>query len=81
MAGGGISAAIRENLEVVEAEDEVDLEEIQRFSLCLAGRLWTDSLFNPGALKSTIKQIWKLKDGVDIREIGENLFSFQFFNW
>lgn len=66
---------------MVFAEDEVDREDTHRFSLCLAGRLWIDSSFNSGALQSTIRQIWRLKNGVKIREIVENLFSFQFFDW
>lgn len=70
---------IRNDLEVVEAEDEVNLEEIHRTSLCLAGRLWTDSSFNTGSLQSTIRQIWRLKNGVEIREIGENIFFFPIF--
>lgn len=37
--------------------------------------------FNTGALQSTISQIWKLKNGVETREIGDNLFTFQFLNW
>lgn len=43
------------DLEIVEVEEEVDLDEIQRFNLCLAGRLWTDSLYNSGAQQATIK--------------------------
>lgn len=43
MEGGRASDSNREDLEIVEAEEEVDLEEIQRFKLCLAGRLWTES--------------------------------------
>lgn len=81
MDGGTNLYRIEEGMEVIEAEEEVDLVEIQRFKLCLAGKLWTESSFNTGALQSTIKQIWKLKNGVEIREIGNNLFSFQFFNW
>lgn len=52
---------MEEDMDVVEAEDELDLEEIRRFNLCLIGKLWTDSSFNLGALQPTIKQIWRVK--------------------
>lgn len=63
-----IGESIRLGLEVIEAEEEVDLDEIQIFKLCLVGKLWTDSSFTTGALQSTIKQIWRLKNGIEIRE-------------
>lgn len=50
------------------------------FQLCLVGTLWTESSFNRGAFRSTLEQIWKLRCGVEIREIGKNLFKFQFFH-
>lgn len=65
----------------MEAVEELGCEETKRFNLCLLGRLWTDSTFNAGALQATIKQIWRVKDGVEIRIIGDNLFSCQFFTW
>lgn len=70
-----------EDCVVVEDGEELNAEEIRRLSLYLVGRLWTDTSFNSGALQATIKQIWRVKNGVEIRLIGENLFSFQFFNW
>lgn len=81
MEGHSKKAEEEDDIVAIEAEDELDVDEIRRFRLCLFGRLWFDTPHNSGALQSTIKQIWRVKDGVGIRSIGENLYSFQFFNW
>lgn len=48
----------------------------KRFALCLVGSLWTTSSFNYGAFRTTMMQVWKLRHGVEIKEIGKNLFFF-----
>lgn len=37
--------------------------------------LWTEIAYNSGAFQNTIKQMWKLKHGVDIKEIGKNIYT------
>lgn len=51
------------------------------FTLYLVGSLWTNSPYNLGAFRNTIKQIWRLCQGVEVRDIGKNLFNFQFYHW
>lgn len=69
------------------AEDEATVikvpttEASDRFKLCLAGKLWGDRPFNTQAFQSTLKQIWRVKHGVDIRILGKNIFTFQFYLW
>lgn len=67
-----------EETEYVEADEEVDPEEIQRFKLCLVGRLLTVSSFNSGALQSTFRQMWRLQDAVQIRELEKTSSPFNF---
>lgn len=50
--------------------------ELNQFNLCLVGSLWSESPFNLNAFQSTLNYIWRLKQGVDIKEIGKNLFLF-----
>lgn len=46
----------------------------------LAGKLLTQGSFNVRAFKSTMAQIWKVKRGVEVRDVGRNLFVFRFFD-
>lgn len=45
--------------------------ECNRFSLCLLESLWTESPYN----------VWKLHHGVEVKDNGKNLFTFQFFHY
>jgi hypothetical protein len=49
-------------------------------SNCLLGRLITDKYFNKAALKSSMLRLWGVTRGITIKQIGENLFVFQFPN-
>ncbi|KAF7824053.1 hypothetical protein G2W53_022197 [Senna tora] len=55
--------------------------ETQRVQLCLVGSLWTEGSYNVNAFQSTIKQVWNVRHGVDIRVLGKNLYIFQFYHW
>ncbi|XP_057418031.1 uncharacterized protein LOC130712211 [Lotus japonicus] len=46
----------------------------------LVGKVVAQNSFNVRAFKTTIAQVWKVKQGVEIREVGRNLFTFRFFD-
>lgn len=82
------------NMEACESlhltEKEADLVEIgvanlkedqSHFDLCPVGSLWTHTSFNVGAFKNNIAQVWRLQHSVEIKDLGKNLFSFQFRHW
>ncbi|KAJ8433134.1 hypothetical protein Cgig2_004872 [Carnegiea gigantea] len=58
-------------MSLIEVEDEV--------SLCLIGKLNTQSSFNPEALKQTMQNIWRPSQGLVITNLDVHLFAFQFF--
>lgn len=60
-------------------EDE-DFTEDEVFNRTLAGKLWTDSLYNVRAFKQTIVQAWRLKNPVEVQDLSKNLFLFRFTN-
>ncbi|KAG5048435.1 hypothetical protein JHK85_009538 [Glycine max] len=45
----------------------------------LVGRVVTNERFNSKAFKTMMVQTWKAKKGVNIHDVGNNLFSFRFF--
>lgn len=59
-------------------EEEVDND---RVFLGLIGRLWTNRNPNPTAFISTMKTVWTVKHGVELVNIGRNLYQTQFFHW
>lgn len=44
----------------------------------LVGKLLTQGSFNSKAFMSTMTQIWKVRKGMEIREVGKNMFTFCF---
>jgi len=64
---------------VVRWEDYED--EQSSLSLCLVGKLWTIRRFNSNAFMKTMEMIWNPKQGLEAKEIGTNLFLFQFYHW
>lgn len=52
-----------------------------RVELGLVGKVWIDRLINPSAFITTMKGIWRVQAGLDISNIGRNLFQFQFYHW
>ena len=61
-------------------EDGSD-DDDKRVELGLVGKVWTKWVINPNAFISTMKGIWRVQFGVDISNIGKNLFQFQFYHW
>ncbi|KAJ8433729.1 LOW QUALITY PROTEIN: hypothetical protein Cgig2_019797 [Carnegiea gigantea] len=69
-----------EEEEILISADEVPSEKAEQVALCLLGRLHTSNYFNPRALKTVLKNIWKTTNGVVMKELEKNLFAFQFFS-
>ena len=65
---------------VVACDDESSTERVEQVALCLLGKLHTENSFNIGAMKTVMKNVWKPAQGVVIKELGCNLFIFQFFD-
>uniref|UniRef100_A0A7C9EUN2 DUF4283 domain-containing protein n=1 Tax=Opuntia streptacantha TaxID=393608 RepID=A0A7C9EUN2_OPUST len=66
---------------VVRWEDDSDGEENSELSLCLVGKLWTTRRFNSNAFMNLMTKIWSPRKGLAAKEIGTNLFLFQFYHW
>lgn len=67
-------------VEWIEEGDE-EVEDNDRLSLSLVGKLWSNRVPNLNAFIATMKGVWLLKHGVEISNIGRNLFIIQFFHW
>lgn len=73
------------NLGIEEEENEVfvlegDIDESEnRYELCLVGRLLTEKNINTRAMKSKIADIWRPTMGLNIKELAQGLFLFQFY--
>ncbi|CAO2821304.1 unnamed protein product [Amaranthus hypochondriacus] len=52
-----------------------------RVELGMVGKVWTERLINRSAFITTMKGIWRVQAGLDISNIGRNLFQFQFYHW
>lgn len=64
--------------ETIKISDEGRREEIESCSLSLIGKFLTCKNFNKRAATNTLKKSWGLEDGVQIVEVGSNLFQFKF---
>ncbi len=62
----------------VMVEDDAMGDSKHLGSHCLLGKMLTDRLFNKKVMKSTMLRIWGLTRGIIVKDIGENLFVFQF---
>ncbi|KAL2893167.1 Polypeptide N-acetylgalactosaminyltransferase 9 [Bienertia sinuspersici] len=71
---------------LTDEEDVLDMDEIPsddmqvQIELCLVGKLFTNSAFNAEAMKTVLRAAWKPQKNMLIRELGKNLFIFQFFS-
>lgn len=59
-------------------EGDID-EEVNKYELCLVGRLLTEKSINVRAMKSKIADVWRPSMGLTIKEIDQGLFLFQFY--
>lgn len=62
-----------------EFTDEV-VELVNKFDLCLVGRFLTEKNMNVRAMKARLADIWKPMMGINIKEIEEWTFLFQFYH-
>ena len=67
-----------EEEEVIVVFDEERKDEIESCKQSLIGKFLTCKPFNKRAAYNTIKKAWGLHDGVQIIEVGPNLFQFKF---
>lgn len=67
-----------EEEEVIAISDEGWKEEIESFSLSLIGKFLTCKTFNKKGAHNTLRRAWGLSDGLQIIEVGSNLFQFKF---
>ncbi|KAK6147743.1 hypothetical protein DH2020_018655 [Rehmannia glutinosa] len=61
-------------------ENTDDGAETQDLRWCLVGRFLSDRQVNFLAMKNTLAAIWRPVKGVFIKDLGPNLFLFQFFH-
>ncbi|KAK6140574.1 hypothetical protein DH2020_025681 [Rehmannia glutinosa] len=61
-------------------DDTVAEGQTQDLRWCLVGRFLTDRQVNFLAMKNTLASVWRPVKGVFIKELGPNLFLFQFFH-
>lgn len=66
-----------ENEELVFDED---VEEINKYELCLVGRFLSDKAVNNRAMKSKLADIWRPALGITIKEIETGSYLFQFYH-
>lgn len=74
----GLRIEEEENEGFILEGDNVD--EINRYELCLAGRLLSERNVNVRAFKSKIADVWKPAMGINIKELEHGMFLFQFFH-
>ncbi|KAK9997197.1 hypothetical protein SO802_021883 [Lithocarpus litseifolius] len=64
--------------DVIAISDEERLAEIESYTLSLIGKFLTCKPFNKRATKNTIRRAWGIEKGLQIVEVGSNLFQFKF---
>lgn len=74
---GTIGIEDEEN-EAFVLDGDID-ESANKYELCLVGHLLTEKSINVKAMKSKIADVWRPAMGLSIKEIGQNLFLFQFY--
>ncbi|KAK7820387.1 hypothetical protein CFP56_038961 [Quercus suber] len=67
-----------EEEEVITISDKGRKEEIESCSLSLIGKFLTCKPFNKRAAQNTLRRAWSLEKGVQMMEVGSNLFQFKF---
>ena len=67
-----------EEEEVIAISDEGRKEDIESCALSLIGKFLTCKPFNKRAALNTLRRAWGLDEGVQMVEVGSNLFQFKF---
>ena len=70
-----------ENEEVLDYEEVGGTEETSMdFKFCWIGRFLTDRSIHSPTMKNMLSSLWKPVKGICIKDLGKNLFLFQFFH-
>ena len=69
-----------EEEETIAISKEGRLLEIESFNLSLIGKFLTCKTFNKRAAMTTMRRVWGMHSGLQIIEVGTNLFQFKFQN-
>lgn len=64
--------------EVIAISDDGRQEAIESCNLSLIGKFLTCKPYNKVAAKNTLRRSWGLDEGIQILEVGPNLFQFKF---
>ena len=67
-----------EEEETITISNEGRREELESCALSLIGKFLTCKSFNKRVALITLKKAWGLKNGVQVIEVGSNLFQFNF---
>lgn len=59
---------------------DAEIEENNRFELCLVGRFLTEKNLNVRVMKSKLADIWRPAMGVNIKTLTQGLYLFQFYH-
>ncbi|XP_074359603.1 uncharacterized protein LOC141699588 [Apium graveolens] len=59
-------------------DEEVD-ENVNKYGLCLVGRLLIEKNINNRVMKSRITDVWRPTMGLNIKDLEQGMFLFQFF--
>lgn len=72
------------NIEEEENEgfafEEDIVENVNKCELCLVGRFLTEKNVNCRAIKSKMAYLWKPTMGINIKELEQDIFLFQFYH-
>ncbi|XP_023920714.1 uncharacterized protein LOC112032186 [Quercus suber] len=69
---------IKEKEETISIHEEARLPEIESCNLSLIGKFLTCKPFNKRAAMATMRRVWGMLTGLQIIEVGTNLFRFKF---
>lgn len=69
-----------EEEEIIAISEEGRLPEIQSYNLSLIGKFLTCKALNKRAAMNTLRRVWGMHPGLQIIEVGTNLFQFKFLN-
>lgn len=51
-----------------------------KYDLCVVGRFLTERSVNARAMKTKLADVWRPAMGINIREIDQGIFMFQFYH-
>ncbi|TXG53267.1 hypothetical protein EZV62_022436 [Acer yangbiense] len=63
---------------VYTLQDGLKAGGVQKMALCLAGKILSPDLVNREAFRVVISKIWRLRRGVEVENVTNNIFTFHF---